>query len=273
MNDTLDYMSRDPIYRKYHHNSLTFSLLYAFSENFIIPLSHDEVVHGKKSLLLKMPGDRWQQFANLRLLFFFLWAHPGKKLLFMGGEFGQFSEWYCKESLDWHLLEQDKQHKKMQDFVKSLNALYTANPALWEVDFTAEGFKWVDFKDVDNSIISFARFAKKPEDHVICLLNFTPQVHHDYKLGVFSPGKYKEIFCSDLDEFGGSDVHNPQSKEAIDEPFGEAPYHVKVSVPPLSGIMLKPVHERPQTTKQVSVKKKQKPKKTSVKTAKKSGKK
>ncbi len=240
MNDTLYYFSRDPIYRKYHHNSLTFSLLYAFSENFILPLSHDEVVHGKKSLLSKMPGDHWQQFANLRLLFFYLWTHPGKKMLFMGGEFGQYSEWFCKVSLDWHLVEEYEPHKKLQGYVKELNTLYKENPALWENDFSHEGFKWLDFKDVDHSIIAYARIAKDPKDHLICLLNFAPETFHDYKLGVLAPVKYREILSSDLARFGGSDLYNPKIKKPYNEPFGEAPYHVTVTVPPLAGIILKP---------------------------------
>ncbi|MCB2184681.1 MAG: 1,4-alpha-glucan branching protein GlgB [Desulfobulbaceae bacterium] len=241
MNDMLDYFSRDPLFRKYHHNKLTFSLLYAFSENFILPLSHDEVVHGKKSLLSKMPGDRWQQFANLRLIFFFLWTHPGKKLLFMGGEFGQISEWYCKVSLDWHLPEQEALHYQIQYYVQKLNDMYKSQPALWEVDFSYEGFKWLDFKDVDQSIITFARFAKNPADHVVCLLNMTPEVHHNYKVGVLENTKYEEIFCSDESSFGGSDTGNPDVKVPYDEPYGEAPYHIKVTVPPLSGIIFRPV--------------------------------
>jgi 1,4-alpha-glucan branching enzyme len=243
MNDMLDYFSRDPFYRKYHHNNLTFSLLYAFSENFILPLSHDEVVHGKRSLLAKMPGDRWQQFANLRLLFFFLWTHPGKKLLFMGGEFGQISEWYCKVSLDWHLAEQEALHHQLQYFVKKLNELYKSVPALWEVDFSHTGFKWMDFKDVDHSIIVFARFGKNPADHVVCLLNMTPEVHYNYRVGVPELTDYKEIFCSDDSSFGGSNVSNPDVKVAIAEPFGEAKYHIKVTVPPLAGIIYQPARK------------------------------
>lgn len=243
MNDMLDYFSRDSLYRKFHHNNLTFSLLYAFSENFVLPLSHDEVVHGKKSLLSKMPGDQWQQFANLRLLFFFLWTHPGKKLLFMGGEFGQLSEWYCKTSLDWHLAEQQALHHQMQYFVQKLNDMYKKQPALWEVDFSFDGFRWIDFKDVDHSIISFARFGKDPADHVVCLLNMTPETHHSYKLGVPEQVDYEEIFCSDEKSFGGTDITNPDIKVPLAEPYGEADYHIMISVPPLSGIIFKPVRK------------------------------
>ena len=241
MNDILGYFSKEPLFRKYHHNALTFSLLYAFTENFILPMSHDEVVHGKRSLLFKMPGDMWQKFANLRLLFFFLWTHPGKKLLFMGGEFGQISEWYCKVSLDWHLTEQDTLHKQLQKFVRQLNAVYKDSRPLWEIDFSYDGFRWLDFKDVDNSIVVFCRQGKDPKDHVVCLLNFTPQVLHDYKLGVPAPGWYQEILSSDSAEFGGSNVFNPDRKQTIAEPFGEAPCHILVSVPPLGGILVKPV--------------------------------
>ncbi|MBU0482244.1 MAG: 1,4-alpha-glucan branching protein GlgB [Proteobacteria bacterium] len=240
MNDMLHYFNRDPLYRKYHHNSLTFSLLYAFTENFILSLSHDEVVHGKRSLLSKMPGDKWQQFANLRLLFFFLWTHPGKKMIFMGSEFGQISEWYCKVSLDWHLIGQDILHKQLQDFVKQLNGIYKESKPLWEVDFSNEGFRWMDFKDVDNSVISYARFGKDPKDHLVCLLNFTPNVIHDYKVGVPEKLNYRELFTTDLPEFGGSGVDNKELKVAFDEPFGSAPYHIMVSLPPLGGIIFKP---------------------------------
>ena len=241
MNDTLGFFAKEPLFRKYHHNALTFSLLYAFTENFILPLSHDEVVHGKRSLLEKMPGDHWQKFANLRLLFFLLWTHPGKKVLFMGGEFGQISEWYCKTSLDWHLTEHEGLHRQMQDYVAQINEVYKKNPSLWEADFTHDGFRWMDCKDVDNSIVAFARFDKNRNGHVVCLLNFTPQVLHGYKLGVPAAGLYQEIFSSDASQFGGSGVHNPGTRQSINEPFGEAPCHILVSVPPLGGIMLRPV--------------------------------
>jgi 1,4-alpha-glucan branching enzyme len=245
MNDVLQYFSRDPLFRKYHHNTLTFSLLYAFTENFILPMSHDEVVHGKKSLLSKMPGDKWQQFANLRLLYFFLWTHPGKKLLFMGNEIGQQSEWYSQTSLDWHLIEQDNEHRQLQNCVKGLNRLYRENKALWEVDFDSAGFRWLDFNDVDNSIIAFARFAKDPADHVICLLNFTPNTIYDYKIGVVEKVSYQEVFSTDSQDFGGSNVVNPDEKFIFDEPYGNAPFHILASIPPLGGIILKPKNNLP----------------------------
>ena len=241
MNDTLSYISKDPLYRKYHHNALTFSLYYAFSENFILSISHDEVVHGKRSLLDKMPGDWWQKFANQRLFFLFQWCHPGKKLIFMGCEFGQWSEWYCKMSLDWHLPEQEPQHRMLQEFVKELNRIYADNPSLWQVDFTHDGFRWMDFNDVDNSVIGFARFGEDHRDHLVCIVNFTPQIMYDYKMGVPGGTPYKELLNSDTGVFGGSNVTNAEYLEPVHEPYGEAPYHITLTLPPLSGVILKPV--------------------------------
>ncbi len=247
MNDTLDYFCKDPFYRKFYHNNLTFSLMYAFSENFILPLSHDEVVHGKRSLISKMPGDIWQKFANLRLLLALLWCHPGKKLLFMGGEFGQFSEWYCKRSLDWHLLVENALHSQLMGFVGKLNQVYRENPALWEKDFDEKGFMWLDFEDRQNSVISFARFGNKAHDHIVCVLNFTPQTLYDYKVGLPEDCDYAEILCSDVREYGGSggsctgarEIHN-----SIAEPFSQAGYHTQLTVPPLAALVLKPVTSR-----------------------------
>lgn len=243
MNDTLSYFSKDPLYRKFHHNNLTFSLMYAFSENFILPLSHDEVVHGKSSLINKMPGDLWQKFANLRLLFTMQWCHPGKKLLFMGGEFGQFSEWYCKRSLDWHLLSESPLHSQLMELVSQLNATYIKNPALWENDFNTAGFSWLDFEDRKNSIISFARFARNPDDHLVVILNFTPQKLYNYKVGLPSRHDYREIFNSDNKEFGGSTVWQQQTYSAIAEPFAQAGYHTTMTVPPLGAVLLQPLTE------------------------------
>ncbi|MCF6289574.1 MAG: 1,4-alpha-glucan branching protein GlgB [Desulfobacterales bacterium] len=242
MNDTLSYFSKDPLYRKYHHNALTFSLYYAFSENFILPLSHDEVVHGKRSLLDRMPGDIWQQFANLRLLYLYLWTHPGKKLLFMGNEFGQWSEWYCKTSLDWHLIEQEPLHGQVKEFVKELNRFYRDNPALWEVDFSDQGFRWMDFQDADNSVIVFVRFARDQRDHLVCALNFTPQTLDDYKIGVPANRHYQVVFNSDASFFGGSNNGAHGHKAPVPEPWGEAPFHLTATVPPLGGIILKPMN-------------------------------
>ncbi len=242
MNDTLTYFSKDPLFRKFHHNNLTFSIMYAFSENFILPLSHDEVVHGKNSLLNKMPGDLWQKFANLRLLFTLLWSHPGKKLLFMGGEFGQFSEWYCKRSLDWHLLEENKLHSQLLEFVTNLNNFYKNNPALWELDFDYSGFQWLDFEDRKNSIISFSRFAKNKKDHIICLLNFTPETINNYPVGLPSNSDYIEVFNSNDLRFGGTFSNENKVYSAINEPFAQAENHTRLTVPPLAGILLKPIN-------------------------------
>lgn len=243
MNDILSYFSKDPLYRKFHHNSLTFSIMYAFSENFILPLSHDEVVHGKKSLIDKMPGDLWQKFANLRLLLLTMWMHPGKKLLFMGMEFGQWSEWYCKTSLDWHLLEGNQFHRELQTFVGALNQLYTSHRALWEQDFSGEGFSWLDLEDRNNSIISFARFAKDRQDHLVGVFNYTPQVFSDYKIGLPELCEYREIFSSDSIQYGGTNNNGPKIHQPINEPYAQAPYHTQISIPPLGGIILAPMRD------------------------------
>ncbi len=241
MNDILSYFAKDPLYRKFHHNSLTFSIVYAFSENFILPLSHDEVVHGKNSLINKMPGDLWQKFANVRLLFTFMWAHPGKKLIFMGNEFGQFSEWYCKQSLDWHLLEENKRHRQLTTFVGELNRIYLENPSLWQLDFDQSGFQWLDLEDRNNSIISFTRFAKDRDDHLVCLFNFTPQTYKNYKIGLPTGREYNVIFCSDSRLYGGSDAYDQVRFTPSPEPYAQADYQTHLSIPPLAGIILKPV--------------------------------
>jgi 1,4-alpha-glucan branching enzyme len=240
MNDILSYFSKDPLYRKFHHNALTFSLMYAFSEQYVLPLSHDEVVHGKRSLLEKMPGDRWQKFANLRLLLLSMYLHPGKKLLFMGGEFGQISEWYCKRSLDWHLAEQDGDHRSLIDFVRDLNHFYRDNPSLWQLDHDYRGFNWIDLEDQDNSIISFARLAEDGQDHLVCLLNFTPQTISGYRLGLPTGNDYRAVFCSDSVNFGGSSICPEQPFTAYPEPHARADYHTLITVPPLAGVVLKP---------------------------------
>ncbi|MCF8057039.1 MAG: 1,4-alpha-glucan branching protein GlgB [Desulfocapsa sp.] len=240
MNDTLSYFEKDPIYRKFHHNSLTFSIMYAFSENFILPLSHDEVVHGKRSLIDKMPGDLNQKFANLRLLFVSMWMHPGKKLLFMGDEFGQWSEWKCKQSLDFHLLQDNELHNDMLLFIGKLNEFYKENASLWEQDCHHEGFQWMDLEDRENSIISYARYAKDRKDHLVCLFNFTPQTFFDYKMGLPSGSNYEQVFCSDQNRFAGSSSINKIVYKSIHERYAQAEYHTHVTVPPLAGIILKP---------------------------------
>ncbi len=239
MNDTLEYISKDPIHRRYHQNNLTFSLLYAFTENFVLPLSHDEVVHGKGALLSKMPGDYWQKFANLRLLYGYMYAHPGKKLLFMGGEIGQWNEWNAHAEIEWLLLYFDS-HRQIQEYVKALNHLYVAQPALHQVDFSWEGFQWIDFHDVDNSIVSFFRRARDPNDLVVVLANFTPVPREGYRVGVPKPGFYREILNSDAACFGGSNLGNRGGLPSDPLPWQGQPHSILVTVPPLAVVYFKP---------------------------------
>ncbi len=239
MYDTLEYISRNPVYRKHHHNQLTFSIWYAFYENFILPLSHDEVVYGKGSLLGKMPGDDWQKFANLRLLLGFMYTHPGKKLLFMGSEFGQRREWMHEESLDWHLLEYFP-HQGLQKWVKDLNHFYRSTPALYELDFEQNGFEWVDFSDWEKSIISFMRKGKNPENIVLVVCNFTPIVRSNYKIGIPSGGFWKERLNSDGKEYGGSGQGNLGGVEAKPIPFHKREFSISLTIPPLSVLVFEP---------------------------------
>jgi len=241
MNDTLKYIEMDPINRKYHHGKLTFSLMYAFSENFVLPLSHDEVVHGKKALLEKMPGDYWQKFANLRALYGYMCGHPGKKLLFMGSEFGQWIEWNHQRSLDWHLLGYDS-HRQLQDYVRDLNRLYTQAPPLYEVDFDYPGFQWIDFQDANGSTIAFQRKAKNPEDYLIFAINFTPVPRTGVRLGVPEAVFYKEVLNSDSWIYGGSNMGNSGGVSATAEEWAGWPCSMLVTLPPLSVIVLKPQH-------------------------------
>jgi 1,4-alpha-glucan branching enzyme len=238
MNDTLKYIEVDPLFRRYHHNSLTFSMIYAFSENFVLPFSHDEVVHLKRSMLDKMPGDLWQKFANLRLLYSYMYAHPGKKLGFMGSEFGQWSEWNSHKELDWSLLGFES-HRGVTSLVRDLNGLYSREKALHEVDFDWKGFKWINPTDYENSTISFVRFAEDPSDFIVCLFNFTPVVREAYTIGVPEPGTYDIIFNSDSHYYGGSNVGLPALQANPGEWHG-FPAHVSVSVPPLGAMYLKP---------------------------------
>jgi 1,4-alpha-glucan branching enzyme len=241
MHDTLDYISRDPIYRSHHHNELTFGLLYAFSENFILPLSHDEVVHGKRSLLGKMPGDAWQRFANLRLYFTFMFGHPGKKLLFMGGEFAQEQEWNHDRSLDWHLLA-DPMHQGMQRLVRDLNLVYRDVPALHLRDCEAEGFSWIDANDADDSVLSFLRLGGPDDAPAVILCNFTPVLRRGYRVGVPQAGHYREVLNSDAAAYGGSNVGNGGAVEAEPTPWHGRPHSINLILPPLAGLIL--VHER-----------------------------
>jgi 1,4-alpha-glucan branching enzyme len=238
MNDTLVYMSKDPVYRKYEHGALTFSLIYAFTENFLLPLSHDEVVHGKGSLLDKMPGDLWQRYANLRLLFGYMWGHPGKKLLFMGGEFGQWREWRHDESLDWHLL-QWRSHQGVKKLVTDLNALYKSQPALYEVDFEWTGFEWLELHDWENSVLAFMRRGKTPGEAVVIVCNFTPVVRDGYRVGVPNGGYYRELLNTDAEIYGGSNVGNEGGAWAHGEPHAGRPFHLSLRLPPLGVLYLK----------------------------------
>ena len=241
MHDMLEYMHIDPIHRRYHHNNITFSLMYAYSENFILPLSHDEVVHVKGSMINKMPGDLWQRFANLRAFYGYMWGHPGKKLLFMGGEFGQWSEWNYKESLDWHLLQppSDPHHVQLQNFLRKLNQLYHQEPALSTLDYDIEGFSWIDSHDTDNSVVSFMRRSKQPEDTLIFICNFTPVPRYGYRLGVPHDGEYYEVINSDDTSYGGSGLINNQPMPSAATPWQSCPDSIILTLSPLSTIVLK----------------------------------
>jgi len=239
MNDTLDYMEKSPIHRSYHHNNLTFSMIYAFSENFFLPLSHDEVVHGKGALLSKMPGDMWQQMANLRLLFCYQWAHPGKNLLFMGCEFGQWNEWNCRQELDWSLLGFPS-HQGLRNTVIDLNRVMHENPAMYEQDTDWSGFEWVDFNDYKSSTISFLR-KSEGQSPVLWVFNFTPVVRTGYCLGCPQDGDWEEIFNSDAEIYGGSNAGNigrVEARKAGD--LGAFPYYLELTLPPLAAIALRP---------------------------------
>lgn len=236
MNDTLRYMGEDPINRRYHHDKLTFGLAYAFSENFVLPLSHDEVVHGKGSILARMPGDAWQRFANLRAYYGFMWGHPGKKLLFMGCEFAQEAEWSVDRSLDWHLLEQPR-HAGVQRLVRDLNAVQRHYPALHQVDFDARGFEWVAMEDRDNAVLSFVRKGDDG-DPILVLCNFTPVPRHGYRIGAPQAGRYREIINTDATVYGGSGVHNGELHTEAIPAHGRA-QSLALTLPPLATLMLK----------------------------------
>jgi 1,4-alpha-glucan branching enzyme len=239
MHDTLRYLAHDPVHRKYHHNELTFRMLYAFTENYLLPLSHDEVVHGKRALLSKMPGDLWQKFANLRLLYGYMYAQPGKKLLFMGGEFGQWDEWNADRSLDWHLLQWEP-HQGLQRFVRDLNTLYRAEPALHQRDSDPAGFEWIDANDSEQSVICFLRRGRDTRDEVIVALNFTPVSRLHYRIGVSHGGRWDEILNSDAPLYGGSGQGNLGSALAVSESWHGRPFLLDVTLPPLGLVMFKP---------------------------------
>ncbi len=240
MHDTLDYFSLDPIYRRFHQHNVTFGLVYAFTENFVLPLSHDEVVHGKKSLLDKMPGDEWQRFANLRALYGHMWGHPGKKMLFMGCEIGQWWEWNHDDSLQWHLLDYDR-HRGLQRYVADLNRLYSSQPALHQVDYDWTGFQWIDLHDSDNSTLTYFRRAKDPSDIVVCALNLTPVPREAYRMGVPTAGYYRELLNSDSEVYGGSNMGNGGGVQAEDMPWHGQPFSVLITIPPLAAVFFKPV--------------------------------
>jgi 1,4-alpha-glucan branching enzyme len=238
MHDTLSYMSMDPIFRKYHHNTLTFRMLYAWTENFVLPLSHDEVVHGKGSLLRQMPGDDWQRFANLRLMFGYMFGQPGKKLLFMGGEFGQWDEWYHEKSLDWHLLE-FLPHAGVQRWVADLNQVYRQEPALSELDFDPAGFRWVDCTDVDHSVVSFLRQGRSTGDLILAVANFTPVTHYNYRVGAPRGGFWQELLNSDSSIYGGSGQGNLGGRWTDPVSYHGHPDSLDLTIPPLGIVFFK----------------------------------
>lgn len=238
MNDTLTYMKREPIHRQYHHNEMIFGLVYGFDEQFILPLSHDEVVHGKGSILARMPGDAWQQFANLRAYYGFMWAHPGKKLLFMGCEFGQGREWNHDKELDWHQLD-IHWHAETQAWVKQLNQIYQQTPALYQQDCQSSGFQWLDHSNAEHSVLSFIRYAEQPNSSVIVIANFNNCAHHHFRIGVPTSGSYVELLNSDDEKFGGSGLVNSQPLQSRQGDWQEQQHFIEVTVPPLSTVMFK----------------------------------
>ncbi len=238
MHDMLAYFSQDPLFRKYSQNDLTFSMWYAYTENFILPLSHDEAVHGKGSLVGKMPGAEMEKYANLKALYGYMFTHPGKKLLFMGGEFAQWKEWTHEESLEWHALEHET-HRNVQRWVKDLNDLYRREPALYELDFEPAGFEWIDFNDVDHSIVSYLRKGRKDEDVLLVVCNFTPEAHGDYRVGVPAGGRWREVLNSDAKEYGGRGLGNLGSAEAVAEPLHGRTHSLRLTLPPLGVLVFK----------------------------------
>jgi 1,4-alpha-glucan branching enzyme len=234
MHDTLEYMSKEPVHRKFHHNQLTFGLLYAFNENFVLPFSHDEVVHGKGAMLDKMPGDTWQRFANLRLLYTYMFCYPGKKLLFMGCEFGQYAEWNFDQSLDWDLL-QGEQHQGLKQLVHDLNRIYRDHPALHARDFEADGFRWIDCNDADNSLLSFYR--QNGDQIAVTVFNFTPVPREGFRLGVPSGGEYRLVLNSDSSYYCGSNLPVWSHHQAESVPWMNQQQSIVVDLPPLAGLV------------------------------------
>jgi 1,4-alpha-glucan branching enzyme len=245
MHDTLSYFHHDPVHRRYHHGQLTFGLLYAWSENFILPLSHDEVVHGKGSLLTKMPGDRWQQLANLRALYAWMWAHPGKQLLFMGGEFAQEREWNHEGPLDWWILDHWEAHARIRSMLRDINRVYRSRPALWEADDEPSGFEWIDANDAEQSVLSFLR--RRPDgdvtDTLACVANLTPVPRYGYRLGLPVPGRWDEVLNTDASEWGGSGVGNLGAVHADGVSWHGHQWSAPLTLPPLAVVWLAPAAE------------------------------
>jgi 1,4-alpha-glucan branching enzyme len=241
MNDTLEYFQLDPIYRQYHHNEITFSMVYAFSENYVLPLSHDEVVHGKGALLRKMPGDEWRQFAGLRALFGYMWAHPGKQLLFMGSEFGQGNEWSEQRGLDWWMLQYDN-HEGVQRLVRDLNATYRSTPTLWSQDTSPDGFSWIDSNDAHGNVLSFLRFGAQEYGVPVlaCVANFSPMPHSEYRVGLPLAGRWREVLNTDAASYGGSGMGNLGTVHAVPKPWHGRPASASIVLPPLSVLWLTP---------------------------------
>jgi 1,4-alpha-glucan branching enzyme len=235
MHDTLDYFGKDPVHRRYSHRDLTFGFVYAWFENFVLPLSHDEVVYGKRSLLEKMPGDRWQKFANLRALFGYMWARSGKKILFMGGEFGQWREWNHDQSLDWHLLG-EPDHRGLQALIRDLNRIYRGQRALWEADHDPAGFRWIDANNADENAIAFMRTAPSSGDRLVCVCNFSPVVRRGYRVGVPVAGLYREVLNTDSTIYGGSNQGNAGATYADHTPWHGLPCSISITLPPLATV-------------------------------------
>lgn len=252
MHDTLQYIKFDPIYRRYQHNKLTFSMMYAFTENFVLALSHDEVVHGKGTLIGKIAGDWWQKFATLRVLIGYMMTHPGKKLLFMGQELGQWNEWWEERALDWYLLDLPT-HARLKDWVRDVNRLYLAEPSLWQHDFDTEGFLWIDANDAENSVYSYIRFADDRDDFLIVILNFTPVVRHNYRIGVPEPGMYKEVLNSDSMYYGGSNVGNNGGVKSEPQRWHQYDQSINLTLPPLGILILRLQADEPVTAPTVAV--------------------
>jgi 1,4-alpha-glucan branching enzyme len=238
MHDMLDYFHMDPWFRQFHQNNITFSMWYHHSENYMLALSHDEIVHGKSNMIGKMPGDEWQKFANVRCLFTYMFAHPGKKTLFMSMEFGQWSEWNVWADLEWHLLQYEP-HQKLKQFMSDLNQLYRSEAALYNHDFAQEGFQWIDCSDNRHSVVAFIRRSKDAEEFIVAVCNFTPQPHSHYRVGVPEMGFYTELFNSDAREYGGSNMGNLGGKWTDEWSYHSQPYSLDLCLPPLGVLILK----------------------------------